>query len=159
MNLSEDNIFEAQIEAEQTKVRNDLFERAPKYVVVELSPYIEEWWHATGTPVNHQHHHETLRAIFDLIDFGFPEFQNLAHQLPLIANLVENSKFYDIMSNENSLAKNLHSATFRLATGVFFSCHQAGIFFEQRTPFLLDHVHNATVLLFNPMTREILTTT
>ena len=108
--------------------------------------------------MNSQQHHETVRCIFDFIDYGFEEYQNLTRMMPLISNLVDNTKYYDTWGKENQVAENLHLATRLFAVNLFMLCGQAGIFMDQKTPYMLETVQDDAILLNNSMARDILLT-
>ena len=135
-----------------TTVPLKFYEFPPK-VIVSVSPELELFLYETGIKANSHEHHEITRQVFDYIDFGFTEFCNLMLTLPLFRLLtsfnLDHMKYTDTNGNINSLALNLKRSTQKYGICMYKSCEKVGMFDGERTPYIIETIHNDLILLHN----------
>lgn len=132
------------------------FYEFPSRVIISVKPELDFFLHQTGLKADSQEHHEVTRQIFDCIDFGYHEFNNLLRGLPIFKLLssfaVDPLKYTDINGLPNNLSLNLKAATVTYGVSIYMTCVKVGIFDGDKTPYILETVQNDLCVLHNSFT-------
>lgn len=125
------------------------FSNGPEKIAIYLDQYTDIFIKESGLLLNSQQHHEITRQCFDNIDLSYVDYFKSLDFLPRFELLVNNVKYFDINSNINNTGLNLKIATKNYGVGLFLSCHDNGIFINQKTSYILETIMNDICILQN----------
>ena len=127
-----------------SKETTEKFMRAPEKLAISLGNSVKEFCQETGYVMDSHNVNEITRQIFEHIDTPFNDYQRKISELPNLRNL-----WKDTYSSADDLT--VKRAVYKYGISIFFSCYYHGIYLDQRTPYMLEHLRGNTCILLKSM--------